>query len=371
MKHIIFLFSLLILGNLTFAADSPAPIVKKSQTVKNILPKNSNSVSPNIIPIITIKDSDKDENGIPLHEPCAATRMTPTLLITAAHCFLQSLEHGSRVNADIFEANDGVQGLVFSNPKEDNLAMPNAQIFLYRPQYTDPEHINPSFDFAVVVLDKSLKYNQASVKKILDQSSLNTLPENLRYNVKSMLMSKMRQKFAEQSAKYTKFINKQLDKVALLSLTPQGVVEELKGKFLKSYFWNGYPRSTERDSLVVISEKIDENEGGVAPDSSHMMLFKGENSGPHSGQSYDTFPQGTSGSPIFDTERKLVVSVASGVAANNDNTGGLIDESLCQWVKKHDSKVKCLVRHENEVPNEQETPTENLPDNYKPIVLPG
>ena len=122
-------------------------------------------------------------------------------------------------------------------------------------------------------------------------------------------------------------------------MSPDVVVDELQGRRLSAYFWNGYPYEPTRDPVRILSQ----TGIGTAPDSSHLLLFRGEE-----------FHPGTSGSPVFDTQRKVVVSVASGVIADGSNGGGLIDKSLCQWVKSHDRAVKCLVRHGND--NQQESP---------------
>ena len=300
------------------------------------------TIDNNIIPIITL-NYNYQENGIPRHEPCAATRLTPTLLITAAHCLAGGMSNGNRINAELFNAEDGTEGLVFSNSYPESLLKSNAQVFLYNPNYTDPENIPTQFDFAVVVLDKKMQFNSAVIQNILSQMPAN-LPKDVSNNIKTQMLAPIKKQFSKQAATYTKFINKPLTQVALLTMTPKGVVEELKWRNLQAYFWNGYPRSTKRDSLIKLNERINRKEG-TASHNSHIMLFVGEE-----------FHPGTSGSPIFDTQRKVVVSVASGVDRDGYNIGGLIDNSLCQWAKSHDSNVKCLVRHDGVVSNEQENP---------------
>ena len=81
-----------------------------------------------------------------------------------------------------------------------------------------------------------------------------------------------------------------------------------------------------------------------------MAVLKGEIQGTDAKNHNNThtllfgFPlyPGTSGSPILDMQRKLVVSVASG-SSQTVSYGGLISDKVCQWVKSHDASVKCLV----------------------------
>lgn len=353
MKSIIFSVLLLVLSTMAGAAGFSAPVVVRqfqpAANAVNAARQKVNPVSPNIIPIITLNNKFM-ENGTPRHEPCAATRLTPTLLITAAHCLFGGLNRVSRVEAGLFTTEDGVEGLVFAKPNAQSFAKPNAQVFLYRPQFTDPNKIPVAFDFAVIVLDPELKFKSPSGQNALQQI-LDALPQSLRDRVGSPT-DQIKQEFAKQAAAYAKFIGKKLDEVALLTITPQAVEDELRGRSLEAYFWNGYERSTKRDPLKILKETI---KGTGSPKDSHLMLFSGEE-----------FHPGTSGSPIFDTQRKAVVSVASGCTAKEkdsqgelrcvSNAGGLIDEALCQWVKRRDSAAKCLVRHEPEVVAvEQET----------------
>lgn len=348
MKRVLFFAFLLMLGSLAEAAGFPSSTAAKQFRPaadpargpgKGHHKPKVNPYSPNIIPIITL-NNNHIKNGVPRHEPCAATRLTPTLLLTAAHCIVGGLKNGSRVEATFFEAEDGIRGLALAKPKNDRgLIKPNAQVFVYRPQYTRPERIPISSDFAVVVLEPGLKMNPLSSQYALTKLFEGMSP-SLREKIKSPIAERIQQEFNTQAAEYAKFINKPLDEVALLTMIPGGgIVPELRGRQLKAYFWNGYEREKTRDSLIILNERINEPEGTSSRDS-RVLLFKGEE-----------FLPGTSGSPVFDPKKKLVVSLAIGIANGGYNAGGLIDPNVCRWVKSHDKNVKCLVR--NEVPDEQ------------------
>ena len=152
-------------------ADFSAPVVAKQfQPVKKsaavVSNKSSPSVPRNVIPITTLNSNESNETGVPRHEPCAAIRLTPTLLLTAAHCLVGGLTHGSRVYAGLFKAQDDTQGLLFSDSRKANLFQPNAQVFLYRPHWNENHPAATPLDFAVVVLDRKLKFNSKFTKKI-------------------------------------------------------------------------------------------------------------------------------------------------------------------------------------------------------------
>ncbi|MCQ2410862.1 MAG: hypothetical protein MJ053_05215 [Elusimicrobiaceae bacterium] len=358
MKKIISSLILFVLGSLAWGSStnfstpvvakqfqpirSPATAAPKKASSVNEKVTRSATISPNIIPIITLNDAYHNAQGIPRHEPCAATRLTPTLVFTAAHCLVGGLTHGSRIHAGIFQAKDGVEGLVFSKPHGDDLVQPNAQVFVYRPGLTRPADISAPFDFGVVVLDTQLKLNSKFTQQMTNM--LNSVPLATTNKAENLVTQEMQKEFSKQSTAYTQFINKPLEAVALLTMTPQGVSDELQGRRWSVYVWNAYAYESTRDPVQILSQSISKE--GTAPNSSHLLLFKGE-----------AFHPGTSGSPIFDTQRKLVVTTANGStgeASNQLNLGGLIDQAVCQWTKSYDRAVKCLVRHDGVVANEPE-----------------
>jgi len=350
MRYLISMVMVFILSSVSWGAPNfSAPVVVKQFQPINSTANSSRrqassttatsavAISPNIIPIITLNDSVTNSGGISQHEPCAATRLTPTLVFTAAHCLVGGLKHGQRIEASLFKAQDGTEGLILSNPRNESVAKTNAQVFMYRPKWTNPATIPVPFDFAVVVLDPKLQFKMPSS---IQAASLDRFPPTIFAPIKKQIDNRIQLEFAQQSIAYNNFMNKQLDAVALLTMSSIGVVPELQGRTLSAYFWNGYQFDSTRDRVHVLNQTI---KGTGAPNNSHLLLFSGEG-----------FHAGTSGSPVFDSQRKLVVSVASGVMGDGSNGGGLIDQTLCQWVKGHDSNAKCLVRNEAVAPIEHE-----------------
>lgn len=312
---------------------------------------NSAQTAPvNIIPIISLNSKVKNAVGIEQHIPCSATRLTSTLVLTAAHCVAPYFEHNSRIHADVFEADDGTQGLIFSKPASASSVKPNATIAFYRPNYqaTEGSREGIAFDFAVVKLDPVLKFNpeaaQAQTQATLEkaQSVFQGGPLQEQGSFPSELVSQQISVSTTQSAQtafknktdvYRSFMNKSLKKVDLLQMNPDVVAEEMQNRAVRAYYWGASADSEfqpKRDALTVFKGST------IGPDfnnnNSHALIF--------------ALPivSGTSGSPIFDAQRNLVVSVASvGDDQNGRTQGGLIDEKVCQWVKSYDSNVKCLV----------------------------
>ena len=302
----------------------------------NNSPKKSSSPLSNIIPITTLNYKKANDQGVPQYEPCTATRLTSNLLFTAAHCLVGGLTHGSRIQVELLTTEDGKEGLFLSKPREDSLFQTNAQVFVYKPQYTQPGDLIPPFDFGVVVLDKTVKFNPKSVKKMLKQTSMMPLFGN---QMEALIQQKAQQKFVQKSMEYTKFLNRKLEEVSLLVMRPEGVEEELQGRKLYAYRWGGEQYDPVRYPLETWTLT---GKGTGAPQDSHTMLFSGAE-----------FQGGISGSPIFDTERKFVISLAIGVVGGLD-AGGLIEQAVCDWVRQYDSNVACVVRHDGVVANEQE-----------------
>ena len=57
-------------------------------------------------------------------------------------------------------------------------------------------------------------------------------------------------------------------------------------------------------------------------------------------------PPGTSGSPVLDLERKLVVSIGG---------EALTSEKVCQWLKSYDARIRCLAVRKEGGKKEEET----------------
>lgn len=291
------------------------------------------SVPVNVIPITSLNESIKDASGTPQHEPCSAIRLTDTLVLTANHCLVNSFANGERVLAGTFTAEDGKVGLVLSKGHNTDFAKPNAKVIFYRPNYkASSEKEGIAFDFALVKLDKNLKYNPAAVSAQLQQVSADfaLLPADMQEVLKSQIYQTLQQEFNKNAAAYKQFMQTSLRKFDLLTMSPDVVTEELKNQRLHVYFWNGYQFEQKRDRVETFTGSA------IGPDfahnNSHALVF-----------SLKVVP-GTSGSPILDTKRNLVVSVASTSDLSTLRAqGGLISEQVCNWVKSHDARVKCLV----------------------------
>ena len=290
------------------------------------------SVPANVIPITSLNESIKNSAGTPRHEPCSAVRLTSKLVLTANHCLVNAFAHGNQILATPFVAEDGKTGLVLSKSHNGDVVKPNAEVIFYRPNYTASlSKEGTAFDFALIKLDSSLKYNPAAVSVQLQQASaeLALLPADMQEALKASIQQTVQQEFNKTSAAYKKFMNTSLKKFDLLEMSPDVVSNELKGRWLRAYFWGGYEFDQKRDKVEIFTGSV------VGPDfehnNSHALVFN-----------LKVVP-GTSGSPILDTQRNLVVSVASLSDLNQLRAqGGLISAEVCQWVKSHDASVKCL-----------------------------
>lgn len=321
----------------TTAAPKALQVTTGTKAVS--IKENSSSVATNllsrvpvnVIPISSQNEHVKDTDGTPQHEPCAAIRLTQTLILTANHCVADSFHNGDKLIAHVSITDDKKEGLVFSKPTTTTIIKPNAQVHFYRPNYhntTSASREGISFDFAVIKLQPSMQYNPAGATAAAMQQASGLSPEDQQKLLETALKMAKKQ-FLMESSQYKKFMNIALKKFDLLEMSPDVVVPELEGKKLTDYFWNGYQFSSKRDPVRIYTGKI------LGPDfqngCSHCLRFALES---HSG---------TSGSPILDVSRNLVVSVMSvSDETKNISQGGLISDKVCNWVKSHDSRVKCV-----------------------------
>ena len=302
------------------------PAAPSSSTTSSATSKPNSTVPPNVIPLgIEVR-----MDGTGSMNACSAFRLTSTLVLTAAHCLVDEFPHGSRVNTEVSQLADGQWLLkVIFDHSQPGVAKPNAQIAYYRPGYrADGTDMSHAFDFVVIKLDQSLQFNQAGVNAELKklEGQLAQVSADMKDALVAQATSKARQEFNKQAAAYKQFLQVPLETYDLLEMSPDVVAAELQNRTILAYFWPGMENSMDRGNVEVLAGGY----AGQAPKSTHTLLF-----------STHAKP-GTSGSPFLDTQRKLLVSVDSGPMGGNDS-GGLISEQVCLWVKSHDARVKCLV----------------------------
>ena len=221
---------------------------------------------------------------------------------------------------------------------------PNARVIFYRPSYqADGTRESHAFDFALVKLDNSLRFNQAGLTAQFKnmEADLALLPPDMQEGIKDKITATAKEGFNKEAAIYKKFLQQSLETYDLLQMDPAVVVDELKNDTIHAYFWPGEENSTNRGDVEVFSGYC---MGTDTPhQNSHTLLFNTH-----------TKP-GTSGSPFLITKRKLIVSVDSGPMGTGVDSGGLISAEVCTWVKSHDPSVKCLVVESNSGAIDSET----------------
>ena len=289
-------------------------------------------VPVNVLPISM--EIDEVKNGKTGHTSnfCSAMRLTSTLVLTAAHC-VEAFSHGQRIYAEPFTTSDQRWGLYLLNNKNRQYTKFNATVFFYRPGYSaDGSAMSHAFDFALVKLDSHLVLNTAFVKQEINKA-LADIPDVLQAQWKEQLTQTIYQEvnkaFADMQKIYKKFITSSLEKFDLLQMTPDVVPEEMKNRTVRAYFWPVNEKTGKRDPVKVFSGSVLGTDGQNRGNT-HTLLWN-----------IRTVP-GTSGSPVLDVQRKLVVSVSSGPIRGGTEGGGLISAEVCQWVKSHDASVKCL-----------------------------
>lgn len=290
-------------------------------------------VPVNVLPISIEKyvvENGEEKRGINI---CSAMRLTSTLVLTAAHC-LEDFSHEQMVYAEPFVAQDNRMGLTLAAVKKgEEYVKPNAKIVFYRPGYaSDGSAMSHAFDFALIKLDNRLKFNTSHVKQEMEKA-LENIPEGLRAQIDGYTQTAqmaVKKEADKQQTLYAQFIKTPLEKFDLLQMEPDVVKEEMQNRVVRAYFWPGYENTPERGPVEVFSGSVlgtDEKHHG----NTHTLLWN-----------IHTKP-GSSGSPVLDLQRKLIVSVTSGpIHGDNVHGGGLISQEVCQWVKSHDASVKCL-----------------------------
>ncbi len=290
-------------------------------------------VPVNVLPISM--EIDEVKNGKTGHKSniCSAMRLTSTLVLTAAHC-VEDFSHGQRIYAEPFTTADQRWGLYLLNNKNRQYTKFNATVFFYRPGYSaDGSAMSHAFDFALVKLDSHLVLNTAFVKQEINKA-LADIPDVLQQVQGDELLTQtiyqeVHKAFEDMQRNYKKFITSSLEKFDLLQMTPDVVPEEMKNRTVRAYFWPVNEKTGKRGPVKVFSGSVlgtDGNNHG----NTHTLLWNIRT------------VRGTSGSPVLDVQRRLVVSVSSGPIRSETEGGGLISAEVCQWVKSHDASVKCL-----------------------------
>lgn len=328
-----------------FELPQPAPsaLSRKRNRLVPSRGKEAVSVSKvpvNVLPINIYKETGKTKDGkksVGLGI-CSATRLTPTLVLTAAHCLAKEankggFSHQERILAAPVLQENGLWRLDLSPKHQSTLQKPNATVIFYRAGYrADSSVMSHAFDLALIKLDSSLHENKSVVKSALQKEKvdLSMLPEEMQKDFISYADQTVNQEFVKQAKIYKRFLGIPLEKLGLLEMTPDVVKEEMSERSVYAYYFAGHEGLDERDSVTVFSGSVlgtDE----ANQHNTHTLLWN--------------IPgvEGTSGSPILDVQRKLVVSVESGPMHGNGNQGGaLVSSEVCQWVKSHDASIKCL-----------------------------
>ncbi len=298
------------------------------------------SAPANVVPInITRIKKNKQNTSL-----CSAMRLTPTLILTAAHCLAVDgnggFTNGERISlAAVFQTQNKQWRVDLAPFDKQNVIQPNATVIFYRPNYkTDGTHTSVAFDFALIKLDSSLKLNQAVVHSMLNASDLENLSEELQEQMKNLLMQQINTSFEKEQKNYHAFMKTTLASYSLLQMDPDVVKNFMQQRLLHAYFWgvgdddSGHSYRTSVETFI--GHCVGNDEGHQK--STHTLLFNMKS------------VKGTSGSPVLDVVSKLVVTVVNGTTDHSYGNqggftkGGLISKDVCQWVKSYDSSVKCL-----------------------------
>lgn len=283
----------------------------------------------NVIPISrTIVAPD----GETTYNICSAMQITPTVILTEAHCLAKNsrknvpgFAHKERIHALPTLQKNGLWRLDLSATDKNVPTVPNAQVILYRPGYEpDGTAMSYAFDMALIKLDSQLRANPSMIPAEVQQAfaQVSTMMPELAQLTDTNLTQASNQVLVSLAKDYQNFLHRKLEKFDLLAMTPDVVQRELGAGLFQIYYFDQQAGSLNRGPLKICTSPS----LGVYPNNSHRMKFD-----------FDC-PQGTSGSPVLDTDRNLVVSIGG---------EALLSDDVCQWVKTYDAQVKCLVARGN------------------------
>ena len=293
----------------------------------------SGQVPAGVLPInISSQGVDPDTGAVGIgFNICSAMRLTSTVVLTAAHCVVDSYAPNSRIYAEPKLRNDGRWELHLASAVDVETFKKNAQVIYYRSGYrANGSNASHAFDFALIKLDTALQPASSQLSSQLQQAEalLQNLPQEVRDQMGAGLSATYGQALAGVQKTYRQFLKASLEpRFDLLEMTPNVVKQELQNSRIRVYFWEGVENSTERRPVQIFEGTCVGTD--EAHSNTHTLLFKVHTQ------------EGTSGSPFLDEKRHLVVSVNSG-PLNGYSSGGLISAEVCQWVKQHAPEVKCL-----------------------------
>ncbi len=279
----------------------------------------------NVLPISRIIISPDGGKAIGI---CSSMQITPTLILTEAHCLAKDSQenvpgfaHGERIHALPTLQQDGQWRLDLSAADKNSLSLPNAQVIFYRPGFTaDGSAMSFAFDMALIKLDGKLQANasMASAELQSASASVQNIPNELVQLMGGQLTQAFNQSLSGPFQNYQNFLSRRLEKFDLMAMTPDVVQRELKDRIFQIYYFGTQQGTMNRGPLKICTSPS----LGVYKNNSHRMKFDFH------------CPEGTSGSPVLDTDRNLVVSIGG---------EALLSSDVCQWVKAQDARVKCLV----------------------------